>query len=115
MFTAAQAREIWFHRIEDDEFERIYARLVPESTSVINHYSSGELSIDRSTIHCPVLVVGAEFERTVVHRDKAVADFYGADRLFVPDAGHDFFLEAASIDVAIRVNHWLLSNLPQEG
>jgi pimeloyl-ACP methyl ester carboxylesterase len=115
MFTAAQAREIWFHRIEDDEFKRIYARLVPESTSVINHYSSGELSVDHSKIHCPVLVVGAEFERTVVHRDRVIADFYSADRLLVPDAGHDFFLEPVAIDVAIRINHWLLSALPQEG
>ena len=115
MFTAAQAREIWFHRIEDDEFKRIYDRLVPESTSVMNHYSSGELTVDRNKIHCPVLVVGAEFERTVVHHYKAIADFYGADRLFVPDAGHDFFLEPVAIDVAIRVNHWLLSTLPQEG
>jgi pimeloyl-ACP methyl ester carboxylesterase len=115
MFTAAQAREIWFHRIEDDEFKRIYARLVPESTSVINQYSSGELRVDRSKIHCPVLAVGAEFEQTVVHRDRAIADFYGADRLIVPDAGHDFFLEPAAIDAAIRVNHWLLSSLPLEG
>jgi pimeloyl-ACP methyl ester carboxylesterase len=115
MFTAAQAREIWFHRIEDDEFKHIYARLVPESASVMNHYSSGELSVDRSKIHCPVLVVGVEFERTVVHHEKAIADFYGADRLFVPDAGHDFFLEPVAIDVAIRINHWLLATLPQEG
>jgi hypothetical protein len=33
-----------------------------------------------------------------------------------PDAGHDFFLmKPVAIDVAIRVNHWLLSNLPEEG
>jgi hypothetical protein len=36
-------------------------------------------------------------------------------RLFVPDAGHDFMLEPAGIDVAIRINHWLLSVLPDEG
>ena len=66
-------------------------------------------------IACPVLVIGAEHDRTVVHNFQLIAEFYNSDRLFVPEAGHDFMLEPAAIDVAIRINHWLLSVLPDEG
>jgi pimeloyl-ACP methyl ester carboxylesterase len=115
MFTPEQARQIWFHRIGDEAFNQIYQQLVPESVGVMNHYSSGDLKIDRSKILCPVLAVGAEHDRTLVHSFESLADFYQCDRLFVPDAGHDFMLEPAAIDVALRINHWLLSVLPDEG
>ena len=115
MFAPEQARQIWFHRIGDEAFNQIYRQLVPESVGVMNHYSSGDLKIDRSKIRCPVLVVGAEYDRTVVHSSESIAKFYQSDRLFVPDAGHDFMLEPAAIAVAVRINHWLLSVLPDEG
>ncbi|UCF90541.1 MAG: alpha/beta hydrolase [Desulfobacterales bacterium] len=115
MFSFQEAREIWFHRIEDQTYQTIYPLFVPESPSVMNHYSSGKVRIDRSKVRCPTLVIGPEHERTVVHGFEKIAAFYGADRLYVPDAGHDLFLEAAALDVAIRINHWLLSVLPHEG
>jgi len=115
MFTPEQAREIWFHNIDDASFDSIYEQLVPESVSVMNHYSSGQVPIDRSKIRCPVLTIGAEHDRTVVHSFQSIAEFYRSDSLFIPDAGHDFMLEPAAIDVAIRINHWLLSVLPGEG
>jgi len=115
MFSREQARKIWFYKIDDQSFDAIYQQLVPESVSVMNHYSCGNLRIDRSKIRCPVLVIGAEHDRTVVHNFQLIAEFYNSDRLFVPEAGHDFMLEPAAIDVAIRINHWLLSVLPDEG
>ena len=115
MFSREQARKIWFYEIDDRSFDAIYQQLVPESVSVMNHYSCGNLRIDRSRIRCPVLVIGAEHDRTVVHNFQLIAEFYNSDRLFVPEAGHDFMLEPAAIDVAIRINHWLLSVLPDEG
>jgi len=115
MYSPEQARKMWFYKIDDQSFNAIYHQLVPESVSVINHYSSGDLKVDRSKIRCPILVVGAEHDRTVVHNFQSIADFYNGDRLFVPDAGHDFMLEPVAIDVAIRINHWLLSVLPDEG
>jgi len=115
MFTPEQARQIWFYSIDDLSFHVIYHQLVPESVSVMNHYSSGDLRIDRSKIDCPVLVIGAEHDRTVVHNFQSIANFYHSDRLFVPGAGHDFMLEPAAIDVAIRINHWLLSVIAEEG
>lgn len=110
-----QARQLWFYKIDDPSFDAIYQQLVPESVSVINHYSGESLRIDRSKIHCPVLVVGAEHDRTVVHNFQLIADFYQSDRMFVPDAGHDFMLEPAAIDAAVGINRWLLSVLPEEG
>lgn len=115
MFSPGQAREMWFYKIDDDAFNTIYRQLVPESVSVVNHYSSGDVTIDRSRIRCPVLAIGAEHEQTVVHNYRTIADFYSGDHLLVPDAGHDFMLEPAAIDVAIRINHWLLSIFPHQG
>jgi pimeloyl-ACP methyl ester carboxylesterase len=115
MFSPEQARDIWFYKIDDPSFNAIYQQLVPESVSVINHYSTGELRIDRSRIRCPIFVIGAEYDRTVVHNFQSIAEFYNGDRLLVPDAGHDFMLEPAAIDVAISINHWLLSVLTGEG
>lgn len=115
MFSPEQARDIWFYKIDDPSFNAIYQQLVPESVSVINHYSSGDLRIDRSRMRCPIFVIGAEHDRTVVHNFQSIAEFYNGDRLLVPDAGHDFMLEPAAIDVAISINHWLLSVLTGEG
>ena len=115
MFTPEQAREIWFHKIDDAFFKSVYEQLVPESVSVMNHYSSGQVQIDRSRVRCPMLTIGAEHDRTVVHSFQSIAEFYCSDRLFIPDAGHDFMLEPVALDVAIRINHWLLSVLPGEG
>lgn len=115
MFSPEQARDIWFYKIDDPSFNAIYQQLVPESVSVMNHYSTGDLRIDRSRIRCPIFVIGAEHDRTVVHNFQSIAEFYNGDRLLVPDAGHDFMLEPAAIDVAISINHWLLSVLTGEG
>lgn len=115
MVSREQARKIWFYKIDARSFDAIYQQLVPESVSVVNHYSGGNLKIDRAKIRCPVLVIGAEHDQTVVHNFQLIADFYNSDRLLVPEAGHDFMLEPAAIDVAIRINHWLLSVLPDEG
>ncbi len=115
MLTPKEARRLWFHRIDDATFEDIYRRLVPESPSVMNDYSSGRIQIQRQKISCPILTVGMEHDRTVVHAFRRIADFYGCDSLFVPGAGHDLMLEPMARDAAIRINHWLLSVLPDEG
>lgn len=114
MFSREQARKTWFYKIDEHSFDAIYQQLVPESVSVVNHYSGGNLKIDRAKIRCPVLVIGAEHDQTVVHNYQLIADFYNSDRLFVPEAGHDFMLEPSAIDIAISINQWLLSVLPDE-
>jgi pimeloyl-ACP methyl ester carboxylesterase len=115
MFSHEQARQIWFYKIDNPSYDALYQQLVPESVSVMNHYSGGSVRIDRSKIRCPILAVGAEHDRTIVHNFRSIAEFYNSDFLFVPEAGHDFMLEPAAMDAAIGINRWLLSVLPDEG
>jgi pimeloyl-ACP methyl ester carboxylesterase len=115
MFSSDQAREQWFHRIDDASFENIYRQLVPESPSVINEYSAGHVCVDPAKILCPILVIGAQYDRTLVHDFRAIAAFHGGDYLFVPDAGHDLFLEPEAMNAAIGINRWLFAVLENEG
>ncbi|MFC1833774.1 alpha/beta hydrolase [Thermodesulfobacteriota bacterium] len=105
------ARKDWFHEIAQEDFMAIYARLVPESPSVINDYSNGKLRIERDAIGCPVLVVGAEFDRTPVHSAKALADFYGAELLRAAGCGHDVMLEPPGRRKATNIERWLRDRL----
>ena len=41
--------------------------------------------------------------------------YCGCDYLFVPDAGHDLFLEPGAMDAAIGINRWLFDVLQNEG
>lgn len=115
LFPPEEAKRLWFHRIDDREFQAIYEKLVPESPSVMNEYSGGQLHVDRSKIRCPVLVVGAQYDRTVVHPYERIARFYGCEALEVPEAGHDLILEPEGFKAAVAIHRWLLSTLPDEG
>jgi pimeloyl-ACP methyl ester carboxylesterase len=109
MFTPEEARSAWFYRVAEEDFQAVYDKLVPESPSVMNEYSSGAVRVDRWKITCPVLVIGAEHDRTAVHGYQRVADFYQCDRMLIRDAGHDFMLEPRSKEAALRVLYWILT------
>ena len=115
LFDEQEARRLWFHHIDEKTFASVYSRIVPESPSVMNDYSGGRIHVDQEAIGCPVLAVGAEHDRTVVHDFRAIAEFYGCESLFVPGAGHDLMLEPGASDVAIRINQWLLTRLADQG
>jgi pimeloyl-ACP methyl ester carboxylesterase len=97
--------------IEDGAFTAFYRRLVPESPGVLNDYSGGGVAVARARIACPVLAIGAEFDRTPVHRAPAIAAFYGCDCLVVEGAAHNLMMESASLPVAVRINEWLLRHI----
>ncbi|MEW6350068.1 MAG: alpha/beta hydrolase family protein [Thermodesulfobacteriota bacterium] len=109
---SATVRRSWFHDIDDDTFRGIYDRLVPESPSVINEYSGGEVLVDPGKIECPILVVGARFGASVLHRTDKIAGFFSADWFIVPDCGHDLMLEPAAPIAASQVDTWLKSRVP---
>jgi len=109
MLDPATVRMVWFHRIDDEHFKRIYSRLTPESPGVMNEYSTGRVRVDRQAINCPILVIRGACDRTVVHAAEALADFYSAPYLIEPDCGHDLMLEPSALDVARKINQWLLS------
>jgi pimeloyl-ACP methyl ester carboxylesterase len=109
MLDSDTVRSIWFHKIDDESFKRVYSRLTPESPEVINEYSSGTVKVDREAINCPILVIRGACDHTVVHSAEALADFYHASCHIEPECGHDLMLEPPALDVAQNVNQWLLS------
>ena len=111
MLPRSTVRELWFYRIDEPSLDSIYQRLVPESPSVINEYSSGTLAVNREAISCPVVVVSAEHDRSAVHKGSAVAEFFQADRIVVPNSGHDLMLEPEGLEAAAAIEHWLNANL----
>ncbi len=110
---AQTARTLWFHRIEEDRFRRICGRLVPESPSVVNEYSRGDVRIDRERISCPILVIGGECDRSPVHAAGVLAAFYGAECIMIPHAGHDLMLEDSAEESAMLIARWLDSASPE--
>jgi pimeloyl-ACP methyl ester carboxylesterase len=111
MPDAETVRRQWFYNVADERFEAIYARLVPESPSVINEYSTGHILVDRSKIQCPILVVAGQHDQSAVHSPQAVADFYQAPCWIVPNCGHDLMLEPAAAEAASGIRKWLDSIL----
>jgi pimeloyl-ACP methyl ester carboxylesterase len=109
MLDPDTVRSIWFHRIDDERFKRIYSRLTPESPEVMNEYSTGRVEVDREAINCPILVIRGACDHTVLHTAEALADFYSAPYQIEPDCGHDLMLEPSALDVAQKINQWLLS------
>jgi pimeloyl-ACP methyl ester carboxylesterase len=87
MLDPTAARALWFKEIDDAAFADFHRRLVPESPGVLNDYSGGGVGVERARIACPVLAIGAEFDRTPVHRAPAIAAYYGCDCLVVAGAG----------------------------
>lgn len=103
------ARAMWFRAIDDAALDAFHARLTPESPGVLNDYSGGGVPIERAAVGCPVLAIGAEHDRTPVHKAPDIARFYGGAALVVPDAAHNLMMEAPWLPTAIRVNQWLLA------
>jgi len=108
MPDAATVRRLWFHTVTDERFAAVYHRLCPESPSVVNEYRTGRAAVDRSKIHCPILVIEGEYDRSGVHDPQAVARFYDATYVEAQDAGHDLMLEHRAAEFAESVAQWLL-------
>ena len=111
MLEAEAVRSAWVGRLDDVSFNALHMRLVPESPSVINEYSSQKVLIDRASITCAILVIGAEHDHSAVHNFRSVARFYGADSLVVPDSGHEIMLEEHSLFAAAEIEKWMATTL----
>lgn len=107
-----QARALFFHKIDDRTFEKVYSALVPESPSVLNDYTRGG-RVPSPDIGCPVLVMEADRDREVIREHaRANAEFYSAPLVTMRDTGHDLMLEPAAEQAAAIVNAWLVAHLP---
>ena len=87
MPDAATVRRLWFHDISDERFAAIYERLDPESPSVVNEYRTGKTPVNRSKIHCPIMVIEGRLDHSGVHDPQAVAWFYEATYFLALDSG----------------------------
>jgi pimeloyl-ACP methyl ester carboxylesterase len=91
-----------------DTREAVYRRLVPESSRLARDIAVRGVTVDASSVRCPVLVVAAEHDRitppSVVRR---VARRYGATLYEYADLGHMLPLEPRWPEVALDVAAWL--------
>ena len=101
------AGERYFHSAHPDVRERALERLVAESPAVMNQSTVGAgVPIAPEEIACPVLVVTAEFDRSVVPRDGRIADYYGGQWMHDAQDGHDVMLEAGWAALLDRILAW---------
>lgn len=102
-----RAAQLYFHSAAPDVVQHALEQICPESPSVVNEYSLGDgLPIAPEEITCPVLVVTAGHDHTVVPRDGRIADYYGGTWLHDAEDGHDLMLEAGWADLLQRIVEW---------
>jgi pimeloyl-ACP methyl ester carboxylesterase len=90
----------------------ILRRMVPESPAVMNEYSLGAgVPVERALLACPMLVVSAQLDNTIVPRDRRIADYYGADFLLAGNIGHAMMLEAGWEQLLDEILAWLEKRL----
>ncbi|RKR91266.1 alpha-beta hydrolase superfamily lysophospholipase [Micromonospora pisi] len=103
------AREWFFEGLPEDEARHYYALMPDESpTALWEVASGGALSLERTRIGGPSLMVGAEHDivvpAEVVRRSAA---YFGSDYLFLHDRSHSMLLEPGWRETADRVRSWL--------
>ncbi len=108
LLEPAEAAERYFRAGGQAAWGETVARLVPESPSVMNHYSLAPgVKIAPDAIPCPRLVVSAGHERGAVPRDDRIARYYGAEYYPASEVGHDLMLDEGWGEVLGQVEGWL--------
>ncbi|MGV9993177.1 alpha/beta hydrolase [Streptomyces sp. NPDC003374] len=107
MYSRDRIRAWWFHRITETALDAVMERVGPEPPPVVDGYSDGSALVDTRAVHCPVLVIGPQEDRTPVHDAHRIADLYGVRPLLVPGVGHTMMLEDEGVHVASVVAEWL--------
>jgi pimeloyl-ACP methyl ester carboxylesterase len=100
-----QVKHHMFGTIEEGAYADFYARLVPETPSVMNLTGRGRVSVNPALIRAPVLAVDAEHDRNQF--GPAFVDFYAADYIHVPGASHALMLGPWAMEVANAIHCWL--------
>lgn len=112
MFDRDRMRGSMFADIDDDTFEAIYARLVPESTRALNQSGLAGVDVDPGGITAPMLFLGTEHDGIGLHPAEKIAAFYQAEHLTVSGTSHDVLLEDNGLRVAAHIFAWLCRTLP---
>lgn len=102
------ASEMFFQGLPETEARGLYARLVPESPRAVWEASRWTVSVDRSRILCPVLVIGGEVDILCpAEITRNLAAHYDAEYIFLPGRGHSIILEPRWRETADQIADWL--------
>jgi pimeloyl-ACP methyl ester carboxylesterase len=106
-----EARRSFFDVIDDEEFDRVFQRLGPESPVALNDVTEpGVIGSER--FDCPVLVLSAEHDRDHVRElAEYAARTYRAPHAVVVNAGHDLMLDPNWCGAATYVHAWLVTHV----
>lgn len=112
LFDRDRMRSSMFADIDNDAFDAIYARLVPESTRALNQSGLAGVDVDPAKIKAAMLFLGTEHDGIGLHSAEKIAAFYGAEHLVVPGTSHDVLLEDSGLRVAAHILAWMCRTLP---
>ncbi|WP_234476717.1 alpha/beta hydrolase [Paraburkholderia nemoris] len=102
------AKQLFFQGLNEDECQRAYALLVPESSRRVYDATRWSVSLDPSKIGMPTLVVSGALDLlTPPETGKALAHLYGAEYRLEPDHGHNVLLGSSARRIAADVVKWL--------
>jgi pimeloyl-ACP methyl ester carboxylesterase len=108
VFPFEVACGLFFQDVPEAQAREYYARLVPESPRAVWEVTRWTLSVDRSRVSCPVLVVGGDVD-ALVQTDitRNLAAHYDAELVMLPGRGHSILLEPRWREAAGQIADWL--------
>ncbi|QOZ52542.1 alpha/beta hydrolase [Bradyrhizobium sp. CCBAU 53338] len=99
---------MFFQGLTKNEAEHYYPLLCAESPQAVIEATRCTVSIDKTRISGPVLVLAAELDGlTPPNTGRALAEFYGADYRYFRGRGHNLLLEPRWQETAGIVADWL--------
>ncbi|GMO93389.1 alpha/beta hydrolase [Bradyrhizobium sp. TM239] len=102
------AMQLFFQGLTEDEARPYYERLCPESPKAAYEATRWSVSVDKTRVSGPILVLGAELDvLTPPSTSRALADFYGADYRYLRGRGHNLLLEPGWQETAGLIAQWL--------
>jgi pimeloyl-ACP methyl ester carboxylesterase len=106
-FEVSQA--LFFSGCTEADARRYHSLMSDESPLAISEVArGGSLSLDRTRLGGPCLVVGAEDDLVVpAEAARRTADYFGADYLFLHGRGHSMVVEPRWRETASRIARWL--------
>lgn len=113
IFSREKTKWRYFYKISDEDFERYYSLMCPESPTALNERWTNKIGVDKSKVSHPILVVNAEFDFRHAKVDRNIADYYSADYLYIRGHGHEMFIEEGWEKIAEKIQHWLLKHFPE--
>lgn len=102
------AMQLFFQGLTEDEARHYYALLCSESPRAAYEATRWTVSVDKTRVSGPILVLGAELDvLTPPSTSRGLADFYGADYRFIRGRGHNLLLEPGWKETANLIIDWL--------